>query len=233
MQLGMAQRLREEDLRLELRVDLRAEDFFAELLLPLAELLCAVEEPLRVVRRCALEELLFFALLFFALDFLAEDFFRGTFAPSRRASDRPIAIACLRLVTFFPLRPLFNLPRFISCISSFTFAPAFGLYRLPPEDFLAELFFVAIQNSPFVYWEAKRDVQVARGNAVPPPARYSESNPAMFPVASNKMEQRNGCLANCSSGRQDVFDIHPLRRILARVTGHAVVIAFAAIARFL
>ena len=32
----------------------------------------------------------------------------GTFAPDRRASDRPIAIACLRLVTFLPERPLFN-----------------------------------------------------------------------------------------------------------------------------
>src|SRR2546427_1958185 len=27
---------------------------------------------------------------------------RGTFAPALRASERPIAIACLRLVTFFP-----------------------------------------------------------------------------------------------------------------------------------
>lgn len=130
---GLSQRLGQEDLRL----DLRAEDFLAELLRPFAELLCDFEEPPRVVRRCALEELLFFALLFFALDFFAldffaldffaEDFFRGTFAPSRRASDRPIAIACLRLVTFLPLRPLFSLPRFISCISSFTFSPALRL----------------------------------------------------------------------------------------------------------
>ena len=29
-------------------------------------------------------------------------FFAGTLAPSRRASDRPMAMACLRLVTFFP-----------------------------------------------------------------------------------------------------------------------------------
>jgi len=35
----------------------------------------------------------------------------GTFAPDRRASDKPIAIACLRLFTVFPLRPDFNLPR--------------------------------------------------------------------------------------------------------------------------
>src|SRR5438874_4169437 len=38
---------------------------------------------------------------------------RGTFAPFCRASERPIAIACLRLVTRPPLppRPLFSVPR--------------------------------------------------------------------------------------------------------------------------
>jgi hypothetical protein len=59
--------------------------------------------------------------------FVYAAFFRGTFAPERRASDKPMAIACFRLVTFFPLRPLFSLPRFISCISRFTACPAFGL----------------------------------------------------------------------------------------------------------
>ena len=34
----------------------------------------------------------------------------GTFAPFWRASDRPMAIACLRLVTFLPLRPLRSVP---------------------------------------------------------------------------------------------------------------------------
>ena len=34
--------------------------------------------------------------------------FLGTFAPSFLASDKPIAIACLRDVTFLPLRPLFS-----------------------------------------------------------------------------------------------------------------------------
>ena len=50
----------------------------------------------------------------FAVDFFAP-FFAGTFAPLSRASDKPIAIACLRLVTVLPLRPDFSLPRFISC----------------------------------------------------------------------------------------------------------------------
>jgi len=40
----------------------------------------------------------------------------GTFAPFRRASDRPIATACLRLVTLLPLLPLFNVPRFLFLI---------------------------------------------------------------------------------------------------------------------
>jgi hypothetical protein len=47
--------------------------------------------------------------------------FVGTFLPSRRASERPIAIACLRLVTFLPLRPLFSLPSLRSCIARSTF----------------------------------------------------------------------------------------------------------------
>jgi len=39
---------------------------------------------------------------------------RGTFAPLARASDRPIAIACLRLFTFppFPPGPLRSVPFF-------------------------------------------------------------------------------------------------------------------------
>jgi hypothetical protein len=49
----------------------------------------------------------------FRFDFFAAFFlfaFFGTFLPSARASDKPIAIACLRLVTFLPERPLFKLP---------------------------------------------------------------------------------------------------------------------------
>src|SRR5690606_36904289 len=53
--------------------------------------------------------------------------FFGTFAPERRASDRPIAIACLRLVTFLPERPLFNVPRLRSRIARATFLDAFLL----------------------------------------------------------------------------------------------------------
>jgi hypothetical protein len=49
------------------------------------------------------ELFLFFVVVFF-------DAFFGTFLPSARASERPIAIACLRLFTFLPERPLFNVP---------------------------------------------------------------------------------------------------------------------------
>ena len=36
---------------------------------------------------------------------------RGTFFPLRRASERPMAMACLRLFTFLPLLPLLSVPR--------------------------------------------------------------------------------------------------------------------------
>jgi hypothetical protein len=70
------------------------------------------------------------------------DFFAGTFLPSLRASDNPIAIACFRLVTFFPLRPLFNLPCFIAFISRSTSLPTDGLYLREELDFFELLFFV-------------------------------------------------------------------------------------------
>lgn len=60
--------------------------------------------------------------------FFRDDFLRGTFAPERRACDKPIAIACLRFLTFLPERPLFSFPRFRSCIAFFTFSDAFLLY---------------------------------------------------------------------------------------------------------
>jgi hypothetical protein len=56
-----------------------------------------------------------FELLPDDLDALAPFF--GTFEPSLRASERPMAIACLRSVTFLSEPPLFSLPAFISCIT--------------------------------------------------------------------------------------------------------------------
>ena len=68
----------------------------------------------------------FFAADFFA-DFLAV-FFTGTFPPARRASDSPMAIACLRLVTFLPDLPLRKVPVLRSCIAFLTFDCAFFPY---------------------------------------------------------------------------------------------------------
>jgi hypothetical protein len=79
-------------------------------------------------------------LLAFLLDFFddfLDDFFRaGTLAPSARASDKPIAMACLRLVTFLPERPERSLPLFISSMLRWTFFPALPV-RL-------ELFFLPV-----------------------------------------------------------------------------------------
>lgn len=76
---------------------------------PLEDLLADLVADLVAARLVAVLEALFLA---------------GTFAPRSRASDRPMAMACLREVTFLPLRPLVSLPSFISCIAFSTFLPA-------------------------------------------------------------------------------------------------------------
>ena len=80
--------------------------------------------------------------------FLREERLRGTLPPSRRASLNPIAIACLRLVTFFPERPDLSLPCFISCMARSTFLPDFFPYFrldfLRPVLFLRPLLFLRV-----------------------------------------------------------------------------------------
>jgi hypothetical protein len=66
----------------------------------------------------------FFDADFFDADFFDADFFGGTFAPARRASDNPMAIACLRLLTFLPEPPLRSVPSLRSCMTFLTFACA-------------------------------------------------------------------------------------------------------------
>jgi hypothetical protein len=65
-----------------------------------------------------------------------EDFRDGTLAPLLRASLSPIAIACLRLLTFRP-EPLFSVPRFRRRIVDSTFfeadLPYFAIRRPPPQ----------------------------------------------------------------------------------------------------
>jgi hypothetical protein len=68
----------------------------------------------------------FFAAFFGALRFFA-DFF-GTFLPLALASDSPIAIACLRLLTFLPERPLFSVPDLRFFIARLTSVDAFFEY---------------------------------------------------------------------------------------------------------
>jgi hypothetical protein len=67
-----------------------------------------------------------FLAVFFAVFFF--DAFFGTFLPSARASERPIAIACLRLFTFLPERPLFNVPALRFFITRSTSDDAFLEY---------------------------------------------------------------------------------------------------------
>jgi len=54
--------------------------------------------------------------------------FFGTFARAARASESPMAIACLRLVTLRPERPLLNVPALRSFIARPTLADAFFEY---------------------------------------------------------------------------------------------------------
>jgi hypothetical protein len=61
------------------------------------------------------------------------DGLRGTFAPARRASESPIAIACLRLLTFLPDLPDLSVPSFISWTARSTFCEALGPYFLPRD----------------------------------------------------------------------------------------------------
>jgi hypothetical protein len=60
--------------------------------------------------------------------FLFFEAFFGTFFPSALASDRPIAIACLRLLTLRPDRPLFRVPALRFLIARATLADAFFEY---------------------------------------------------------------------------------------------------------
>ena len=63
-------------------------------------------------------------------DYRLDLFFGATFLPFLRASERPIAIACFRLVTFFPLLPLRRVPRLRLCIARFTSLDAlFDVFR--------------------------------------------------------------------------------------------------------
>src|SRR5688572_181324 len=82
--------------------------------------------------------------------------FRGTFAPARRASDSPMAIACFRLLTFFPDPPLRSVPRFRSRITFSTFADAFLAYFRPPRFFAINRLLSGIWPCCLVFLTADR-----------------------------------------------------------------------------
>ena len=65
----------------------------------------------------------------YRFDFLAFFFF-GTFAPARRASDRPMAIACFLLLTFLPDLPLLSVPALPLHGSANFFRGVFGVFPL-------------------------------------------------------------------------------------------------------
>jgi hypothetical protein len=72
----------------------------------------------------------FFAFRFFVFFEVFRFFeaFFGTFLPLALASDSPIAIACLRLLTFLPERPLFSVPDLRFFIARLTSVDAFFEY---------------------------------------------------------------------------------------------------------
>src|ERR1700754_3260566 len=86
----------------------------------------------------------YFLRAVFAAERLRPVFFAGTLSPSRRASERPMAMACLRLVSFRPELEG-RVPRFFSPLTFSTFFDAFLPY-LRPDDFLA--FFAMLTSAP-------------------------------------------------------------------------------------
>jgi hypothetical protein len=78
-------------------------------------------------------------LRFLPLERFRPPLFRGTLAPFFRASDKPMAIACLRLFTVFPLRPDLSAPFLRRRIALSTRFDAALPYFLRPEDFRAAI----------------------------------------------------------------------------------------------
>lgn len=64
---------------------------------------------------------------------------RGTLAPFFRASDSPMAIACLRLLTVLPLLPDLSVPFLRRRMALATRLDAAFPYFRPPEDFFAAI----------------------------------------------------------------------------------------------
>jgi hypothetical protein len=93
-------------------------------------------------------------------------FLAGTFFPLRRASESPMAIACLRLFTFLPLRPLLRLPRLRLRIARSTSLEALREYFLA----MIVLFLVGYLHSSYVVFR----------RLVTPRVDWNNSDPALF-----------------------------------------------------
>jgi hypothetical protein len=135
-----------------------------------------------------------FALRFLAVFLFFEAFF-GTFFPSALASERPMAIACLRLLTLRPDRPLFNVPALRFFIARPTLADAFLEYlramiisRLRENNLRKERWFVwgiASRSASDLFgpWDESR----ISADALSAAGRHAESYPTtrMAPVERN------------------------------------------------
>ena len=128
----------------------------------------------------------------------------GTFAPAFRASESPMAIACLRLVTFFPLRPLFSVPALLLMHGAFhLLARHRTVLSASRVFFLRTSSSLAFKPSPFCCMGSRRQrSEVVRGGG-----------------RMRGRQSRFSATSRC--GGQNVFDVNPLRRILAGVAGHA------------
>jgi hypothetical protein len=102
-------------------------------------------------------------------------FLRGTFPPARRACERPMAIACLRLVTFLPERPLLKVPRLRSRIAFLTFCDAFLPYLAIVTPFKSSIFY---DTRPSIFASNRRKLMHAagKGNDFPLPRHIGEDS---------------------------------------------------------
>ena len=112
--------------------------------------------------------------------------FFGTFAPDRRASDKPIAIACFLLVTFLPELPLRSVPRLRSRMTFSTFSPAFFPY------FLAMVlpFFISAQQN--IYQRMTRQALIAIAVVLSAATSYAKRAPAITTVILVRHAEKAG-----------------------------------------
>jgi len=102
----------------------------------------------------------------------------GTLPPSRRASERPMATACLRLVTFLP-EPLLSVPRLYLCISVSTlsdaFFPYFDAMQKPPAQKCVQA------AGPCIQTNAQREISTDSGASTRTPRRFTRTSSGRMP----------------------------------------------------